>query len=138
MVRTTQVILIASLLSACASEAPFDPRTANLSRATNIQLCSAYGVRTARATDIKAELTSRKVFSQEEWELVDSRRLTVGLPECGLYAILPKFDDLDRLDGGSLEDKEVTYLCREANVSFCPKTLVQIRGGRVSSIVKAK
>lgn len=46
-----------------------------------------YAGKTDRVPSIRAEIESRKLLSQKEWEYVNRRELYVGMTTCAMYAV---------------------------------------------------
>jgi len=57
---------------------------AQLSTQPNGVLANGYGV--IRAPGVRAELERRKVFTRQEWQLIDAKSVAVGMSELALLA----------------------------------------------------
>lgn len=132
------IIIIGPIfLTSCATKVYFDPRGADLATVTNQQLCEAYGHRTTRVAEIKAELERRKLFGTEDWSKIDSHNLSVGMPECAVFAAYPrKLASIDQGEGARNDDtaKEISFDCDDIKMPFCPVTTFEIRNGNIYAI----
>lgn len=48
-----------------------------------LQLCNAYGAN--HQVKVRAELESRNVLNPQEWNLIDAKRIRIGMSRCALY-----------------------------------------------------
>jgi hypothetical protein len=79
-------VVFAAFMIGCAgspmSLASLSP--AQLENQSNASLAQGYGV--IRDSEVRAELERRKVFTQQEWQLVDAKSVAVGMSELALIA----------------------------------------------------
>lgn len=129
------------ILAACATsphQESFNVATADFSTATTDNLCVVYGFRWNRAQDARAELTRRNTFTNDEWKLIEARKVVPGLSECGVKAAYPfnvaKFYFHNDVNG-NLTEKDMVFSCEKAPVPYCPFTKVEIRQGKVTALV---
>lgn len=130
-------------LSACGSSPPktFIVNGSDFSKAPLVDLCDVYGMRMNRVADAKQELIRRGTFSDYEWALIDAQKVAPGLSECGVKAAwridaVAKYNFL-KDPHGKLIETDMIYTCGKVPAPYCPYTMVQIQGGRVTSVVQA-
>jgi hypothetical protein len=85
MKKTLASVLIPLVLSGCAGSpmriASMGPD--QLKAQTSEDLCKAYSYK--QRAEIKSELISRKAISENEWKLVDTRKVGIGMGEVALF-----------------------------------------------------
>lgn len=129
------------ILAACATsprQESFNVTTADFSTAKTDDLCIVYGFRWNRSQEARAELTRRNIFTDDEWKLIEAKKVIPGLSECGMKAAYPQIIAkyyFHKDANSNLIGKDIVYSCEKAPVPYCPFTKVEIREGKVFALV---
>lgn len=143
MTKTFAALTLSALLAACATTpqpAPFDPRTADFSTASNGDLCATYGAGGPRREEAARELAKRRVFTGAQWQRIEAGALEVGMPACAVAAAYgPRTEQSDTrtLPDANLKQQTAIYACGKRALPFCPYTRVETTNGKVSAIAPA-
>ena len=84
--KRLHLLLIPLFLISCAGSptriSMMDQET--LKTVDTLQLCAAYGCN--HSEKIKAELERRNIFTEREWSLINSKKISIGISISALYA----------------------------------------------------
>jgi hypothetical protein len=100
--------------------------------ATQSDLSLANGYSRIRDTDIRSELERRKVFTQQEWQLIDTRSMAVGMSELALIAskgVPSIYGGVNTTVTASGPSKQ--YIYRETN--YHKPSYVYVENGKVTA-----
>ena len=117
----------------------FNINTADFSKATNEQLCEIFGYRNNRAYDAKKELLKRNIFTQEEWKLIQERKIKIGMTECGLlasYGLEGRYKMNYTTQDKKLISKSYFYKCKKSYSNICPYVEIKIKNNKIVEINK--
>ena len=118
----------------CSSIKKSDTRKISLidmSKNIDLDICTIYGYRTNGSYLAKKEILKRKLFSNQEWELIQQEKIQLGMSECGLLAAYGldgriKQSSARNAKTNELVSKSYIFDCKKSRSIICPQTEIVI------------